>query len=576
MAYTPENNPYIPGDPYSYDLKWLVSSVKNALSLYGSLSGDFVDLYNYVHTFFSNPEFQEHLEEALNELINDGTIASMLSPMLINVKNIGMVADDPAAAAENTSIFKTAIQNKQNLFFPEGVFYMNNEEIDVDNPIMICGTNSSTSVIKNATIAIKADVTMFKIRILEAKDANDDPAPGVVIYNRCIVVDTHVSNCKIGFDISQATNHVAYAMFINCISAWNTEFGYKIVHNKTTAQKNMITFIGCMAASNGSDVSTPTADATTTYGDGFYIDGGYANTLYNCCSEFNSGCGIKIVVRSNTLNGLHIDTPYLESNKYTNIYVDQTNDVYGSIEISNIFYTDRPTLIPDVSNALPIRGVCLSDGIMLTESVATNTYSGPTPRRLKINDLDTITLANGQGEYQNKLVMNNLLWISLYSNKVRSNEITTYNKVPCLKFTNSAPATSKENYMRAYNIRKGHAYKISMKALRNEGSATPRVSIESDTGSFIGQKVFAYNPGLATEFLNFEMFYYPDADMPFVQFQINNLTPSADFEAIIGDIQVEEVHSSYGTSAPPIEEIGFTFFNTSTDTTTTWNGTAWV
>lgn len=28
MAYTPENNPYIPGDPYSYDLKWLVSKVK--------------------------------------------------------------------------------------------------------------------------------------------------------------------------------------------------------------------------------------------------------------------------------------------------------------------------------------------------------------------------------------------------------------------------------------------------------------------------------------------------------------------------------------------------------------------
>ena len=29
MSYTPENNPYIPGDPYSYDLKWLVSQIKN-------------------------------------------------------------------------------------------------------------------------------------------------------------------------------------------------------------------------------------------------------------------------------------------------------------------------------------------------------------------------------------------------------------------------------------------------------------------------------------------------------------------------------------------------------------------
>lgn len=28
MAYTPDNNPYIPGDPYSYDLKWIVDKMK--------------------------------------------------------------------------------------------------------------------------------------------------------------------------------------------------------------------------------------------------------------------------------------------------------------------------------------------------------------------------------------------------------------------------------------------------------------------------------------------------------------------------------------------------------------------
>ena len=38
MAYSPENNPYIPGDPYSYDLKWLVNSVKNL-----NLSSDRLD-----------------------------------------------------------------------------------------------------------------------------------------------------------------------------------------------------------------------------------------------------------------------------------------------------------------------------------------------------------------------------------------------------------------------------------------------------------------------------------------------------------------------------------------------------
>lgn len=43
MGYTPENNPYIPGDPYSYDLKWIVSELKKinselaeAVKTYGS------------------------------------------------------------------------------------------------------------------------------------------------------------------------------------------------------------------------------------------------------------------------------------------------------------------------------------------------------------------------------------------------------------------------------------------------------------------------------------------------------------------------------------------------------------
>ena len=34
MPYTPNNHPYIPGDPYSYDLKWMVKSVKDTIAMY--------------------------------------------------------------------------------------------------------------------------------------------------------------------------------------------------------------------------------------------------------------------------------------------------------------------------------------------------------------------------------------------------------------------------------------------------------------------------------------------------------------------------------------------------------------
>lgn len=37
MAYTPDNNPYIPGDPYSYDLKWQVDNIKHLQTRFGVL-----------------------------------------------------------------------------------------------------------------------------------------------------------------------------------------------------------------------------------------------------------------------------------------------------------------------------------------------------------------------------------------------------------------------------------------------------------------------------------------------------------------------------------------------------------
>lgn len=37
MAFTPNNNPYIPGDPYSYDLKWIVEQIKNCSSILSTI-----------------------------------------------------------------------------------------------------------------------------------------------------------------------------------------------------------------------------------------------------------------------------------------------------------------------------------------------------------------------------------------------------------------------------------------------------------------------------------------------------------------------------------------------------------
>lgn len=60
MAYTPENNPYIPGDPYSYDLKWLVRKLK---------------------------EVEESLPSRTSQLINDSGYISGIKDLIVPIRN---------------------------------------------------------------------------------------------------------------------------------------------------------------------------------------------------------------------------------------------------------------------------------------------------------------------------------------------------------------------------------------------------------------------------------------------------------------------------------------------------------
>ena len=79
MAYTPTDNPYIPGDPYSYDLKWIVAKIKEALtSIEGlttgqsDLSNDFEELKEYVYNYFDNLDISQEVEDKIDELYAAG------------------------------------------------------------------------------------------------------------------------------------------------------------------------------------------------------------------------------------------------------------------------------------------------------------------------------------------------------------------------------------------------------------------------------------------------------------------------------------------------------------------------
>ena len=94
MPYTPENNPYIPGDPYSYDLKWIISQIKTAISLYEPLNSKFDTLYDYVHDYFDNLDVTQEVYDKIDQMAADGELDDVINAALATYFD---VLTDPAA-----------------------------------------------------------------------------------------------------------------------------------------------------------------------------------------------------------------------------------------------------------------------------------------------------------------------------------------------------------------------------------------------------------------------------------------------------------------------------------------------
>lgn len=87
MPYDPENNPYVPGDPYSYDLNWMVEEVKKAQAVGEEAAG-------------SAEAAAASAEAASDSAYNAATSASNA---LIFSQNAEGSAEDAAASAEEAA-----------------------------------------------------------------------------------------------------------------------------------------------------------------------------------------------------------------------------------------------------------------------------------------------------------------------------------------------------------------------------------------------------------------------------------------------------------------------------------------
>ena len=91
MAFTPRN-PYIPGDPYSYDLKWIVAQIKIAIDEFVAIHGQISDLSTelaglkaYVRDYFDNLDISQAVKDKLDEMYEDGTLEQLLGPYVATI-----------------------------------------------------------------------------------------------------------------------------------------------------------------------------------------------------------------------------------------------------------------------------------------------------------------------------------------------------------------------------------------------------------------------------------------------------------------------------------------------------------
>lgn len=99
MPYTPENNPYIPGDPSSYDLKWMVKKFKS-----------FEDPQKYADAAAASAEESAgYAQESSNSAINASNSANTAEQIAVNVEAsveaAALSAESAADSAHEAAVY---------------------------------------------------------------------------------------------------------------------------------------------------------------------------------------------------------------------------------------------------------------------------------------------------------------------------------------------------------------------------------------------------------------------------------------------------------------------------------------
>lgn len=243
------NNPLIPGDPFSYDLKWLVRKIKEHSA-------------SILQILETMPD-DDHIKDLIQQMIDSGEIDTrMLASLgIYNVRDYGAKGDQTTDDHDAImAAYDAASANNGILYFPEGM-YLTESSLMMENPVHVfmVGTiyheQAGPAVVVGNTETYKYKHQSWRIQGLDGQN------PGSIgLYlkncNECGITLDYIS----GFEkavICSANNTHGFqnnVVYINDVSQFTV--GITLRSDDTVSWVNENLFIGGRIWNNTSSLWT--------------------------------------------------------------------------------------------------------------------------------------------------------------------------------------------------------------------------------------------------------------------------------------------------------------------------------